>query len=316
MIGIKSIASHVPDDTIDNVEQAKNFGESEEFIINKIGAQKLTRKDAGQQTSDLAALAVEKLFEKCPGLSKDQVDALVVVTQNPDDEGLPHTSAILQDKLGIPTTVAAFDVSLGCSGYVYGLYVLKGFLEATGHKNGILVTCDPYSKVINTEDRITSLLFGDAATATWLGEDPEWCLDAGEFSTDGSGADHLKVVDGILKMNGRKIFNFAATKVEPQIRSVLEKQNLSAEDVDLYCLHQGSAAILDAISRSFRSVEDRFIKDMMDTGNTVSSTIPLMLEKRAFTEDVKTILICGFGVGLSMATAILSRSVKETRNAR
>ena len=115
--------------------------------------------------------------------------ALIVVTQNGDGEGLPHTAAIVQHKLGLPTRVAAFDISLGCSGFVYGLYALKGFLDATGGQNGIMVTADPYSKVIDREDRITSLLFGDAATATWLGESPIWQLGEVHFGTDGSGAE-------------------------------------------------------------------------------------------------------------------------------
>jgi 3-oxoacyl-[acyl-carrier-protein] synthase III len=84
---------------------------------------------------------------------------------------LPHTAAIVQDKLGLPTHVAAFDISLGCSGYVYGIYAMKGFMEAAGLKNGLLVTADPYSKIVDPEDRNTTMLFGDAATATWMGED-------------------------------------------------------------------------------------------------------------------------------------------------
>jgi 3-oxoacyl-[acyl-carrier-protein] synthase-3 len=315
MIGIKSIASYIPDATIDNFKQGEKFGETEDFILNKIGARYLPRKDVGQQASDLAKLAVEKLLDKCPDLKPDAIDALVVVTQNPDGEGLPHTAAILQYKLGLPTTVAAFDVSLGCSGYVYGLFILKGFLETAGLKNGVLVTCDPYSNVIDETDRVTSLLFGDAATATWMGAEPEWSLDDVEFNTDGAGADHLKVSNGTLHMNGRQIFSFAATKVEPQIRSILKRQNLSPDAIDMYVLHQGSAAIIDAISTSFGDISDKFVKYMMNTGNTVSSTIPIMLENRAFNRDLDKILICGFGVGLSMATAVISRSEKEANNA-
>src|SRR5690606_34876431 len=113
--------------------------------------------------------------------------ALVVVTQNGDGEGLPHTSALVQTKLGLSTTVAAFDVSLGCSGYVYGLAILKGLMETAGMTDAILITADPYSKVIDPTDRVTTLLFGDAATATLLSNRGEWHIHTPTFGTDGAG---------------------------------------------------------------------------------------------------------------------------------
>lgn len=311
MIGIKAIASYVPEQFIDNLEQAKKFGETDEFIEKKIGAARLPRKNELQDTSDLAEMALLNLIKQCPNLNKDDVDALVVVTQNPDEEGLPHTSAILQEKLKLPNTIAAFDVSLGCSGFVYGLYILKGFLEASGLKNGILVTSDPYSKIVDENDRVTSMLFGDAATATWISEDPLWSLDAVKYGTDGAGAEYLKVTNEKLYMNGRQIFNFAATQVEPHIRSLLRNQNVLPEEIDLYCLHQGSAAIVDAIAKRFTNISERFIKDMSNTGNTVSSSIPLLLEKAILKKNINKIVMSGFGVGLSIATAMISKAHKE-----
>jgi 3-oxoacyl-[acyl-carrier-protein] synthase-3 len=308
MIGIKSIASYVPKKVVDNIHRAESFGESEDFIRNKIGAIKLPLKDEAQETSDLALNAVRTLFAKSPELNPAKLDALVVVTQNPDGEGLPHTSAILQHKLGLTTGVAAFDISLGCSGYVYGLFVLKGFLEASGLSNGVLVTADPYSKIIDPADRVTSLLFGDAATATWLGENPVWKLDSVGYGTNGSGAEYLCKRQKRLHMNGRQIFNFANMQVAPHIRNLLDKQGLDERDIDLYCMHQGSAAIVNAIGSQFPAVFDRFVVDMLETGNTVSSSIPLLLETRAFDDNVKRILLSGFGVGLSWASAIISKN--------
>jgi 3-oxoacyl-[acyl-carrier-protein] synthase-3 len=208
----------------------------------------------------------------------------------------------------LTTGVAAFDISLGCSGYVYGLFVLKGFLEASGLSNGILVTADPYSKIIDPADRVTSLLFGDAATATWLGENPAWKLDGVGYGTNGGGAEYLCKRQKRLHMNGRQIFNFANMQVAPHIRNLLDKQGLDERDIDLYCMHQGSAAIVNAIGSQFPAVFDRFVVDMLETGNTVSSSIPLLLETRAFDDNVKRILLSGFGVGLSWASAIISKN--------
>src|SRR5690606_3051425 len=138
MIGIRSIASYIPEGRIDNIAQALSFERDAEFVQNKLGTTTLSVKADNEETSDLSVRAVQNLLAKNPDLKLEDVQALVIVTQDGDAEGLPHTSAIVQHKLGLPTHAACFDVSLGCSGYVYGLYVVKGFMQATGLKNAIL----------------------------------------------------------------------------------------------------------------------------------------------------------------------------------
>ncbi|UFH48013.1 ketoacyl-ACP synthase III [Pseudomonas sp. KNUC1026] len=309
MIGIKSIASYIPSAGVDNYAQGAKFGKDETFILGKIGSAFLPRKEPGQETSDLCVAAVRNLQASNPSLNLDSIDALIVVTQNGDEEGLPHTAAIVQHKLGLPTHVAAFDISLGCSGYVYGIYALKGFMEATGLKNGLLVTADPYSKIVNPEDRNTAMLFGDAATATWMGLDPAWKLGGARFGTDGSGAEHLKVTDGQFDMNGRQVFNFALVKVPAHLNELLDAEGLASADIDAFCIHQGSAAIVDAVARRFDEEQgpDKFVKDMLETGNTVSSSVALVLERHLFNSSWHRVAISGFGVGLSWGSAILYR---------
>ncbi|MDC0010724.1 ketoacyl-ACP synthase III [Porticoccaceae bacterium] len=306
MIGIRSISSFIPEKKIDNIKQALDFGEDESFISKKIGALTLPVISGSQETSDMAVAAVNKLIDE-HGLVLSDVDTVVVITQNGDGSGLPHTSAIVQSKLGLSGQVAAFDVSLGCSGYVYGLSIIKGFMENAGLKNGLLITADPYSKVIDRNDRITSMLFGDAATATWLTDDSSWKFGKPLVDTDGSGASNIEVVGGVLSMNGRQVFNFASKSVPSQIREFLVSRNLKTSDIDRFCLHQGSLAIIDAIARRFPEVKERFVSDIRETGNTVSSSIPLLLETLIKDEALHKILISGFGVGLSWATNIIYR---------
>lgn len=307
MIGIRAIASYIPDGRIDNLYQAEKFGVGADFIRDKIGAMRLPLKAVAQETSDLALEAVKALTGRYP-LNISEIDALIVVTQNPDGVGLPHTAAIVQHKLEMSSKVAAFDVSLGCSGYVYGLSILRGLMEQVGLKNGVLVTADPYSCVINRENRNTSLLFGDAATATWLSRKPEWVFGRPLLETDGAGSKSLYVDDcHELQMNGRHVFNFASVRVPQQINRYFEERNIEPSEIDLFCLHQGSAAIVDAISRRYPDVQDRFVKDIVETGNTVSSSIPLLLEKHVLGKELKRVLICGFGVGLSWATNLIEK---------
>ncbi|MNP48589.1 3-oxoacyl-[acyl-carrier-protein] synthase 3 [compost metagenome] len=153
------------------------------------------------------------------------------------------------------------------------------------------------------------MLFGDAATATWMGEDAAWQLGKSLFGSDGGGAEHLRTTDGKFFMNGRQVYNFALVKVPAHLQQLLEASQLQAEDIDLYCLHQGSAAIVDAVSARFKEGEhrDKFVKDMSETGNTVSSSIPLLLEKHVLGSHCKRVALSGFGVGLSWGSAIIER---------
>jgi len=307
-LGIKAIESFIPEYKIDNIKKAESFNKNEKFLIDKIGAIKLPRMDETHDTSDLASLAIEKLLDNEKELHKEDIDAIVLITQNPDSEGLPHTSAIIQTKLSLRTNIAAFDVSLGCSGYIYGLYLLKGFLESSGLKNGVLVTCDPYSKIINQDDPNTSLLFGDAATATWIGSNPIWHLGPVAYDTFGSGSDFLKKEDGKLHMNGRQIFNFAARDAISQIEKLLDQENLKKENIDLFCLHQGSKAIVDYIIKTLSLNGNQYIFDIKETGNTVSSSIPIIFKKNFYDSKINKVVLCGFGVGLSSATAIIEKT--------
>jgi 3-oxoacyl-[acyl-carrier-protein] synthase-3 len=305
VIGITEIGSYFPKNTIDNIAQAAKFGESEAFIKSKIGASILPKLEEQQDASDLAVGAVENLLAKNI-IEGEQIEALVVVTQNGDYGGLPHTSAIVQFKLGLPNTVSAFDISLGCSGYVYGLSILKAHMQEMGFNNAILVTADPYSKIIDQDDRVTSLLFGDGATATLLSHDAIYEIRKPILQTDGSGFDALLKKD-YLSMHGRKVFNFAATNVPSQISNYLNDHELTVDEVDLFLLHQGSAAIVDVIARRVGGEKSKFVLDIDTTGNTVSSTIPILLEKQLNQKEIKKIIISGFGVGLSWATNLLER---------
>ncbi|GIU50288.1 3-oxoacyl-ACP synthase [Shewanella sairae] len=307
MIYLKAISNYIPSQVIDNIENAKAFSESESFIINKIGARQLPRLPYDEQASDIGSAAVRALCDQ-HGLNFEEIEALVVITQNGDFGGLPHTSAIIHGKLGLPEQVACFDIGLGCSGYVYGLSILKAHMQEMGFQNAVLVTADPYSKIVDSNDRNTSLLFGDAATASWLSVNGEWEIQRPLLATNGQGYSAL-VKQESLVMDGRSVFNFAAQNVPDQINNYLEKFNLVHDDIDLFLLHQGSAAIIDVITRKLNYSKDKFIFDIENTGNTVSSSIPLLCERYIKESRFNKIVISGFGVGLSWATTLLSKKV-------
>jgi 3-oxoacyl-[acyl-carrier-protein] synthase-3 len=305
MIGIKAIASFVAPGRVSNQARRESAGKDEGFIRDKIGFESLARLAPGQETSDMCVAAFERMAGT-PGFDPTRVDCLVVCTQNPDAHGLPHTAAVVHKKLGLGQGVAAFDISLGCSGYVYGLAVATAFMAANGLRSGLLFTADPYSKILDPQDWDTELLFGDAATVTWLGEDPVYACRPGMFGSDGSMGHSISVAEagGRLRMLGSNVFKFSMTAVPAQIEAYLARERLAPGDIDEYLLHQGSRFIVENLSRKLGLPEGKAPFEAAQTGNTVSSSLPLLLEKRLASPPAR-LLLCGFGVGLSWATMVI-----------
>lgn len=309
MIGIKAIGAYVPPHSVNNYERIEELDTNADFIREKIGFESLSRKGSEQETSDLCVEAFIDLQNQVP-IHVQNIDCIVVCTQNPDGVGLPQTSSILHHKLGMPSTTAAFDISLGCSGYVYGLNILQSFMVMNGFKNGLLFTADPYSKVLNKEDRNTELLFGDAATCTLLSEDPLYLIQKCRFATDGAGSNAISVdrKTGYLTMSGKDVFMFTMKQVPSQIRQCLSDNGVSEDDIDLFILHQGSKYIIDNLARTLRVPPEKVPFQSAKTGNTVSSSIPLVL-KNCLNSGHEFILLSGFGVGLSWASVLLRKKL-------
>ena len=306
MLGINNIASFLPERVLDNVLQAERFDADPEFVTKKIGVSSLPRFNDEDSVVKACVEATKKLQEKSD-INLDEIECIVLCTQNPDGGGLPHNSALIHAELELPESCACFDIGLGCSGYVYGLSVIQSFMSANGMRKGLFFTCDPYSRILDSEDKNTCLLFGDAASVTLISDDPLYVLKKARFATKGVGASALKKNDEKkLVMNGRAIFNFALQDVPLQIKTLINECDLTADDIDLYLLHQGSRFMLEnAIKRSGLPLEKSPIA-LSETGNTVSTSIPLLFESRIH-ENNDLVLMSGFGVGLSWASAIYEK---------
>lgn len=299
-------------------------GGDEAFIVNKVGVSARYVLGEGETGTTLSTEACRKLFAAHPGI-ENEIDLLVVVTQNPDRK-LPQNSAALAAALGLPKSIASFDIALGCSGYVYGVSIVEGFLAASGGKTALLVTCDPYSRIIEPSDKDTNAVFGDAAAATLIRANGRGKIIATDFGTDGAGGDAICVPGGgaakpqvgagaapltdadlRLYMKGRDVFNFVNSVVPQSIKACLDKAKLTVADIDLFALHQGSIYMLDAMAKRVGIPPEKVLKNMDRYGNTVSSSIPLLLSEQDASGNLagKRVLMSGFGVGLSWATAIV-----------
>ena len=306
MLGITEIGTYIPANRLSNLSRADKFGYDEDFFINKLGVEKISIKDETEDVAAMCLKAFDNLTKKV-NWNSDELDVIILVTQNPDRK-IPHTSAIIHGELGVKEDCACFDISLGCSGFVYGLSVIELFMEGNNLNKGLLFTCDPYSKIIDPDDKNTTILFGDAAAVTLITRSPK--LSSGRFNFGTIGKEFGNLVcgnDENLFMNGRGIFNFAARYIPGDLEVLLEKNKIAIDEIDRFVFHQGSKYIIDTLTRIMRLPGEKVINDILFYGNTVSSSIPIILEKELSNTENNIFYICGFGVGLSWSSTILKR---------
>lgn len=302
---IINLATYLPEGRINNLERLEEFEVDEDFIVKKSGVVSVSRKAEEETAVSMCLKAWKNLLVKEPQAG-ESIDALIVVTQNPDNN-IPHESAVLHGLLELPKSCLTFDISLGCSGFVAALATLDGLIAAGTIKRGLIFTCDPYSVVVDDQDKGTALLFGDGAAVALIGDQGEFEIGAFDFGTSGKNGHYLKTVDGRLEMRGNAIFNFAATSVPKSIKSVLNASGLTVDDIDLFALHQGSRYIVETIAKRMKLPAEKAPFVAAGYGNVVSSSIPFILEPYIGSQEVKRIVVCGFGVGLSWTTSILTR---------
>lgn len=302
------IAYYLPKGVLDNAALVRNYPDwTEEKILKKTGIASRHVVATDEDVLDLAVAACEKLFAS--DVDRATVDFVLMCTQSPRYR-LPSSACILQQRLELPTTVGALDFDLGCSGFVYGLSLAKGLIESRAAKNVLLVTAETYTKYLGADDRSTRTIFGDGAAATLVDVTVARKIGAFVFGTDGRGAEKLIVRDGQpLFMDGPDIFNFTLDVVPPTMDAVCTRNGITRDDVDLFVFHQANRFMLDTIRKVNRIPVEKFYINMADTGNTVSSTIPIALA-RAVSDGVlkpgMRVMVLGFGVGLSWAGTLMT----------
>lgn len=338
------IAYCLPKQTLSNDELAALYeGWSVEKILAKTGIASRHVVSADETAVDLAERAAKQLFAE-GGVTAQEIDFVLLCTQSPDYK-LPSSACVLQDRLGVPKSAGALDYDLGCSGFVYGLALAKGLVCGGLAKKVLLLTAETYSKYVHPMDKSVRTIFGDGAAATLIDEYTAKAFGEFVFGTDGSGADKLMVKTGGARepllnasgelihsldnidsqpqpdssgnlrtrhnifMSGPDIFNFTLDIVPKTMAEVCAKNGLTRGDIDLFVFHQANKFMLDTIRKVNLIPKDKFYIDLEDTGNTVSSTIPIALaraqEKHVLKPGMK-VMIMGFGVGLSWGATVLT----------
>ena len=244
------------------------------------------------------------------------IDGIIFCTQTPD-YFLPSNSAILQGVFKFREDIFTLDISHACSGYLYSLGLADSLIKSNKCKKILLINSDTYSKIINSKDRSTKLLFSDAAALTVVDSSSDNLIDI-NFSNSGKHYDKLiykykgfnkfsnEISNKYLKMDGMSIMSFINSKLPFQINSILKKNKLNIGEIDYFFFHQASKLAIDNLVKLLNIPKNKVIYDL-EHGNTVSASIPIALKKTQKKNIIKKnnlILFCGFGVGLSWSTAI------------
>lgn len=331
---IEDIEYLLPERTETSEELARQFpGWSLDKIAERTGVHMRRIAADDECASDLAVACCERLLSRRRERPED-FDFLLFCTQTPD-YFLPSTACLVQERLGLPTSAGAFDMNLGCSGYIYALGLAKGLIETGQARRLLLITADTYSKLVHPEDKSVRALFGDAAAATIVSDAAE-APTVGPFvyGTDGRGANDLIVPMGGMRepfgeeppeeyadrfgnrrtarhvrMNGKAIVDFSLREVPECVHALCERAGIALDDLDAVVPHQASAKVLNGLRAKLGLTEERFWVYMDDIGNTVSCSIPIALARAREQGRLRAgarLMLVGFGVGLSWGATLVT----------
>lgn len=332
-VGIIGMSACVPANTIINYSYTENFSAEEaKEITDKTGI--LERRFAlpGVTSSDLCFAAAEKLIADL-NINKAEIDLLVFVSQTPDYR-MPATSVLLQNRLGLSMQTMAFDISLGCSAFVYSLSVVYALMEKSGFRKALLLDGETRSRVYSPKDRKTAFLFADAGIAAIIERDERFGESFFSLNSDGSREDLIKIkaggyrypstaetlVDKVIDehgnmrseehgyMEGADVFNFVLREIPPDIKRLEAFSGMALDSLDYYLFHQANDYMNGYLAKKLKLPADKVPSCIAQFGNTSSVSIPLTIASQLQGKLVenKKAMLCGFGVGMSWATAFIN----------
>ncbi|MDG1006849.1 MAG: ketoacyl-ACP synthase III [Alphaproteobacteria bacterium] len=284
---ITGIGSYLPAEVVSNDDLSKILDTSDEWITTRSGIKQRHRAAEGEATSDIALQAAQDAL-RVAGITAQDIDLIIVSTTTPDLT-FPATAALVQKKLGIHHG-AAFDVQAVCSGFVYGLSVASAMVEAGQAQRVLLIGAETMSRLLDWEDRATAVLFGDGGGAVVLEateiDSPDAPHIVGSYlRSDGNLTDLLYVdggpsttgTTGKLRMQGREVYRHAVGNIAEAIESLLQKHDLSVDDIDWFVPHQANKRIIDGVAKKIGLPPEKTVVTVQNHANTSAASIPLAL---------------------------------------
>ncbi len=331
-VGISAMAAAVPRKVINNYEYTDYFPTDEvKKVVDKIGVYERCFADENTCSSDLCFAAAEKLIED-NNIDRNEIDLLVFISQTPDYR-MPATAFLLQDRLKLSNSCIAFDISLGCSGFCYGLSVIYSMMQTGQIRKALLLNGETRSKVYSPKDRRSAFIFGDAGIAALIECDKKYGTAYFSLNSDGARADLImikgggyrnmsspetlkeKVVDefGNVRsdeqgyMNGADVFNFVIREIPRDIKKTLAFANVTVDQFDYIVFHQANNFINSYIANKMKFDKSKIPSTIEKYGNTSSVSVPLTIvsELKDKLQGQKLLLLSAFGVGMSWATGIV-----------
>jgi 3-oxoacyl-[acyl-carrier-protein] synthase-3 len=318
-IGITGVGSYVPQRVLTNDELSKLVDTSDEWITERTGIRERRVAEPDQAASDLALPAAQQALAAA-GLDAADIDLVVVATVTPD-MFFPSTGSLLASALGADDA-GAYDLSAGCTGFMYALAQAYGTLAGGLAENALVVGTETLSKIVNWHDRTTCVLFGDGAGAVVLQRVPKGGFLGFELGSDGEGGKELSIPAGgsrlpvspdtlaeemhFLQMNGREVYKFATRILVSSAEKLLEECGLTVDDIDLYIPHQANKRIIDHAAGKLGIPKEKIFVNVQKYGNTSSASIPLCLAEAVAAGRLAKgtrVLMTGMGAGLTWGSA-------------
>jgi len=329
---IEAIEYALPEKVVTNADLVReNPAWDMTRLVERTGVEARPIAGPGETALDLGHRACLSL-QANGFLRPETIDALIFCTETPDYP-LPPNSCILHERLQLPTHVMAFDITLACSGFVYSLGLARSLVLGGTARRVLIVTADTYSRLIHPADRASRCLFGDGAAATLVGPGPRG-IEVLDVTYGTSGAQHQRFIVRAggarlprspetarpmtdrsgnirtaehIEMDGLGVLSFFNSVIPQAVRDILERNRVSLDDVGCFVFHQASRVAVEGINRVLKIPPERLVFDMATTGNLVAASIPVSLRRAQDQGRVppgKHVVLCGFGVGLSWATAL------------
>ncbi len=325
-VGIVGTGIYLPEQVLTNADLEKIVETSDEWISSRTGIRERRIISEEMATSDMAAHAGRMALDNA-GVLPEEVDLIIVATVTPD-HAFPATACLVQDKLGA-RRAAAFDLSVGCSGFVYGIGIGSQLIRTGLYRTVLVIGAETLSRIVNWQDRRTCVLFGDAAGAAVLQPVEEgYGILSVELGADGSGGDLLKLAVGgsrapiteencnsaerYLYMAGPEVFKFAVKIMDESAHKALRKAGVDKKDISCFIPHQANIRIIDAAARRLDVPQEKVFVNVHKYGNTSAASIPVALHEAVNECKIKKgdyVVLVGFGAGLTWGAGVIRWAV-------
>ena len=321
-ISVTGLGCHVPERIVTNDELAQYVDTNDEWIVERTGIRERRIAADDEALTDICLPAARRALEMA-GVEASTVDLLIVATVTPD-MAFPSSSALLADTLGMPDA-AAYDLSAGCTGFVYAVVQAHAMLAAGLAHRALVVGADVLSSILDWSDRSTLVLFGDGAGAVVMEPVERGGFIGFELGADGGGGSNLWLpgsgsrkfddTEKYVKMNGREVFKFATRVMVSSAEAILGECGKSVGQVDVYVPHQANVRIIDHAAKKLGVPKEKIVVNVHKYGNTSSGSIPLALADAADDgrlEPGKLVLLTGMGAGLTWGSALIEWTHQTT----